>query len=153
MKVDITCQKIELNIKTTVAVKGRKDDPDESSVIRKLGYQVEEGRKFCHTTSTYADALSWIASTIQRLKELVPVILLTRCFFKCAACGICIGPDYMETVPYFKGQKVICAWCLSQMQRRGRIQVVGNNLALYPDGELVQEKVKGIAKEAVDGSS
>lgn len=57
----------------------------------------------------------------------------------CNACGICIGPDYMERHPVPVGKKVICGWCKGKMEERGYIEV--GQLAkvveyLMPDGKV-----------------
>ena len=42
---------------------------------------------------------------------------------ECDACGITIGPGYMETTAYPVGKYKICGHCLRQLRERGRIQV------------------------------
>jgi len=61
---------------------------------------------------------------------------------KCQSCAICIGPGFMETLPYRVGEFTICGWCLGKLHT-GHIELDGRRLTknqgtvcrwLYPDG-------------------
>ena len=57
---------------------------------------------------------------------------------KCGACGICIGPGFLETSGVdLSKEKRICNWCDSLMKERGFLQI--NYITrLLPNGEEIK---------------
>jgi len=69
---------------------------------------------------------------------------------QCFSCGIGIGPDYEESLPYKAGDKTLCSWCHGTLEKQGYIQL--NSLQrLLPDGTVIKF-VQKVAKEGSDGT-
>ena len=60
---------------------------------------------------------------------------------ECFACGICIGPDYEEPIPYPVGNKNLCSWCRGKLKMQGYIQL-NQFQRLLPDGTVIEFKQK-----------
>ncbi|MFC1910280.1 hypothetical protein ACFLXC_03170 [Chloroflexota bacterium] len=67
----------------------------------------------------------------------------------CQACGICIGPEFMEKATYQVGRYQICGWCLRLLYRSGEIQVEPYNRYIYLlcDGSVI---IKGPVIENIE---
>jgi hypothetical protein len=66
----------------------------------------------------------------------------------CEACGIQIGPRFIETKSYRVGKYTICGWCRRKLKRQGHLEV-GLRVWLYPDGSLkfAEKKEEDVAEQ------
>jgi hypothetical protein len=55
----------------------------------------------------------------------------------CAACGCCIGPNFLEKEAFSCGNKIICGGCKETLERRKRL-VISENTFLLPNGSITE---------------
>lgn len=55
----------------------------------------------------------------------------------CLCCGIYIGPNHIETLMYFLGEKCICGYCNRNLDKFGFLNLRRTKERLYPDGRVV----------------
>lgn len=63
----------------------------------------------------------------------------------CFACGICIGPLYLERAPFPVGDKVVCGFCSGILHNQGYLTLdayINIDMArkLMPDGTITGKK-------------
>lgn len=66
----------------------------------------------------------------------------------CFACGICIGPFYMETHPFPVGDKTLCGHCHTRLQKQGYLTLnahlnIARAIKLMSDGTVEKKPPDG----------
>ena len=63
--------------------------------------------------------------------------VMVKSGLECFACGISIGPGYMESIPSMAGDKTFCGLCCSRLKKQGYIQI---NMfqRLLSDGRVIK---------------